>query len=272
MPHWQTVGVLESIWLLTQTNAPRGDLGRMPDDDIAAGIEWNGSAESLIGALVDAGFVVRHNRYRLVVHDWHDHAPTWLKGAMAKNGKSFVTMEEPASDTEQVMPPSPSTPAAESPATDAAQSDLHCGDDDNDGTDKVRPRKKRQAKKKDDKGPIDYPEDFEQLWAVYPKRDNRLRGKASALAEWKKIPAAEHPSVIDAARRYACSSDALRNFARDPERFLKSNWWRDWATPDPSGASRPVATGDLPQPIDESATRPLTQAELDAKLAALRGR
>lgn len=89
LPHWQCVGLLESLWLFTQHNAPLGDIGRHSDEDLAAAIEWAGDATALVTALVECGFIDECDENRLVVHDWSDHAPTYLKGAMAKHGKEF---------------------------------------------------------------------------------------------------------------------------------------------------------------------------------------
>lgn len=89
LPHWQCVGLLESVWLFTQHNAPLGDIGRHSDEDLAAAIEWAGDPTALVTALIECGFIDECDENRLVVHDWIDHAPTYLKGAMAKHGKEF---------------------------------------------------------------------------------------------------------------------------------------------------------------------------------------
>ena len=52
LAHWQCVGILESLWLITQTNAPRGDIGRLSNEDIAAMLEWPDDADELVNALV----------------------------------------------------------------------------------------------------------------------------------------------------------------------------------------------------------------------------
>lgn len=93
LPSWQVVGLLESVWLFTQSNAPAGDIGKHSDEDIAAHIEWDGDAEQLVKDLVECGWLDRHETHRLVVHDWHEHAPNYVKGNMAKHGKGFVTVE-----------------------------------------------------------------------------------------------------------------------------------------------------------------------------------
>ena len=88
LPHWQTVGLLETLWLITQGNAPRGDIGRLSNEDIAGAMEWAGDANELIENLVGCGWLDESEEYRLVVHDWEDHLPTYLKGALAKHGKT----------------------------------------------------------------------------------------------------------------------------------------------------------------------------------------
>jgi len=90
LSHWQCVGVLESLWLFTQANAPRGDIGKHSDEDIAAAIEWDGDPAEFVGHLKECGWLDTCDQYRLVVHDWHDHAPRYLKGALYKNGQDFV--------------------------------------------------------------------------------------------------------------------------------------------------------------------------------------
>jgi hypothetical protein len=73
-----------------------------------------------------------------------------------------------------------------------------------------------------------YPSEFEEFWLAYPARDGRRRGKGEAFALWRQVRADERPSVLEAAKQYAASSEALRGFARDPVRFFKKNWWREW--------------------------------------------
>lgn len=90
IPHWQVVGLLESLWLFTQTNAAAGDIGRHSDEDIAAGIEWAGDPTELVQALIGCGWLDRCETHRLIVHDWKDHAPNHLKGNLAKNGIPFA--------------------------------------------------------------------------------------------------------------------------------------------------------------------------------------
>ncbi len=81
-----TVGLLERLWHATATSAPRGDIGRYDDELIAEMMGWNGPAEVLVNALADSGWLDRHQEHRFVVHDWHDHAPNYVKGNVIKAG------------------------------------------------------------------------------------------------------------------------------------------------------------------------------------------
>jgi hypothetical protein len=74
----------------------------------------------------------------------------------------------------------------------------------------------------------DYPPEFEEFWAAYSTRNGRRSGKANSFTLWKKIPAADRPAVLAAAENFSRSKQAGDDKARDPERFLKNDWWRDW--------------------------------------------
>lgn len=87
---WEAVGLLESMWLMTQVSAPSGDIGRFANEDIAAWLEWSGDADELVNCLTECGWLDPHPVHRLVVHDWKEHAPNHVKGAMAKHGKQFA--------------------------------------------------------------------------------------------------------------------------------------------------------------------------------------
>ena len=74
LPVWGAVGLLESLWHFTATYAKRGDIGRWTNRDIAAGIDWKGNPDELIEALLTSRWLDKCKQYRLLVHDWSDHA------------------------------------------------------------------------------------------------------------------------------------------------------------------------------------------------------
>jgi hypothetical protein len=85
----------------------------------------------------------------------------------------------------------------------------------------------------------EYPEAFEQFWLAYPTRDARRNGKAKSFTQWKKIPADERPAVQTAAENFSRSKLELDNRARDPERFLANDWWREWCNDSSAPAIAP---------------------------------
>lgn len=116
LTHWQAVGLLESLWVFVAANAMAGDVGRHTNEDIAAAIEWSGDCDQMINVLVETGWLDNHPECRLVVHDWDEHCPTYIKGIMSKKGKTFFTRGDLSSPGE-ASPSGLSSPEAP-PATD----------------------------------------------------------------------------------------------------------------------------------------------------------
>lgn len=71
---YQAVGLLEALWHFTATQAQRGDIGKWTDAQIAAAVDWEREPSELIQSLVDAGWIDRCLKHRLLIHDWADHA------------------------------------------------------------------------------------------------------------------------------------------------------------------------------------------------------
>lgn len=84
------VGILESLWHLTAREAPLGNIGRLADEDIAISVDYDGDPVQLINALAETGWLDRCEEYRLIVHDWHEHADDATKKAVSRMGKPFV--------------------------------------------------------------------------------------------------------------------------------------------------------------------------------------
>lgn len=83
-PLYHIAGILESLWYLTTESADEGDIGRFTNADIAMAIGWEDDPDVLISALVETGWLDEHQSHRLVVHDWLDHAPDYVKERVRK--------------------------------------------------------------------------------------------------------------------------------------------------------------------------------------------
>ena len=111
LPSWQVAGILEMLWAFAGTNAQDGGIGRFHDDDLAAWMEWAGDAKELIESLVDCGWIDPHPEFRLMIHDWEDHCPRWIKGAQARHGK------HPAKHAAKQLAKEPAKHAAKHPTS-----------------------------------------------------------------------------------------------------------------------------------------------------------
>ena len=73
---------------------------------------------------------------------------------------------------------------------------------------------------------------FEQFWSVYPARNRRKLGKAQCHPFFEALSEDDQTACIQAAKHYAkaCQprADEFVPAPRDPIRFLKHDWWRDW--------------------------------------------
>lgn len=106
MPQYAVIGLLESLWMFTSKNSPEGDIGKHSNDDIACMVEWEGDPDELIAVLVKCEWLDEHPEHRLIVHDWSEHAPNWLKGNLARHGRQFADAivqpaKQPAGSTSQ---------------------------------------------------------------------------------------------------------------------------------------------------------------------------
>ncbi len=95
IPSCQAVGLLESLWHLTAREAPRGDIGKLSNEDIALSIDYRADETAMLDALVDCGWLDRDPVHRLVVHDWADHADDAVQMRLARNRQFFASGRAP---------------------------------------------------------------------------------------------------------------------------------------------------------------------------------
>ena len=92
---YEAVGILESLWHMTATQAPRGDIGKWSNEDIAAQLEWAGDEKVLIDALVACGWLDRDPEHRLLVHDWSVHADQNVRRSPQVKRHGFAGPHQP---------------------------------------------------------------------------------------------------------------------------------------------------------------------------------
>jgi len=116
---------------------------------------------------------------------------------------------------------------------------------------KTSVRKRTGALKKASDQKI-WPEDFTWFWEAYPKRNDKRVGKKATYRRWLQICKSDSSmEVFHAAQNYAQSKIArVDGKARDPERFLKDDYWRDWL--DGPGTDVHVEERDKPHPAPKA--------------------
>lgn len=76
---------------------------------------------------------------------------------------------------------------------------------------------------------------FEEAWGRYPKRNGKRVGKKTASDKWRKLTVEGRRECWKAIGNYAAAVNRGETIAKDMERFLAANYWRDWTEPpDPS--------------------------------------
>ena len=92
---YAAVGLLEMLWHFTARYAPRGDIGRFTDGIIGNSLDWGGNIPELMAALIKIGWLDKNNEYRLIVHDWSDHADDTCDKYLANHGLTYCDGREP---------------------------------------------------------------------------------------------------------------------------------------------------------------------------------
>lgn len=87
---WMAVGLLESLWHITAKDADDGGIGRLSNEEIAIAIDYLGDENELVDALVGSGWIDTHPTCRLVVHDWSEHADTFVHRRLERQGRLFA--------------------------------------------------------------------------------------------------------------------------------------------------------------------------------------
>lgn len=112
IPIYSAVGLLELLWHFTARYAPQGDIGKHSDKAIAKALYWqkrpgrtvipaefipnSGRITTelwLISSLIRAEFMDISPKYRLVVHDWSDHADEAVRKFLSRHSLDFVQTE-----------------------------------------------------------------------------------------------------------------------------------------------------------------------------------
>ena len=212
---WGARGIVQSVWHVTAIEAPRGDLGKMADEDIAYQIGWQGEPGRLVSALVDSGWLDESDEFRLVVHDWSHHCEDSVHSKLARAGLTFCDGTQPKlhrlTQRERDRIEARQNAAAETPR-------------------QMRPAappldKAKRAKPE----PATAPDpDFDTFWRCYPRK----KDKPDALKAWRQT-AKERPPIEQLLQALKTEIEEKRrkpdwlDYMKYPAGWLRNHSWNN---------------------------------------------
>lgn len=259
LTRFEAMGLLEALWHFTGRYAPQGDLGRWSDEEIAAWIEWPGDPGELIGTLVICGWLDVNETYRLVVHDWPDHADEATKVSLKRAGKTFVvatnsgtvpTKPQPVATVSGPPEPEPEPepchampePPLRGGTNMAAETASSAG-----RSEPIAPAPRFRA------------EDWEAFIAVYPPR-NGDRGLAKGREKFMALIKSGVPpgDLLEGAQRYRAWADAEGSTGSQfvqqiPTWLNRKGWQEEWAI-------RTGGNGNGPHPAGQRGNRAASES------------
>lgn len=256
LPLWQAVGLLEALWQLTAKDTPRGDIGRYSDEDIAAWLEYDGNAAELIEAFISSGWIDRSDEHRLVVHDWHMHAPNYVKGNVSRHLGGFVSKAPQGS----LPPTSPGEPGASVPPSLTKPSQAKPSTMSGSREPDVEPEIEKTEK------PKPYSTDFEDFWQAFPS--GRKTKKRTAWNAWKvAIRRVDDPThLVQRAKDYARSEAGRGEYVQMPSSWLTGGCWEDEdAVWNGNGSPPPVGPAKRDPELQRNMLRKQITTEADAR-------
>lgn len=122
-----------------------------------------------------------------------------------------------------------------------------------------------------------FPEVFEKFWEHYPARQGKKVGKGQAYKMWQLLSEEDQQLCCQAAKIYGEFYKRTRDpnvfvpEPRDPIRFLRHDWWRDWLTPQVD-APQPCQFRSLAYPCHDKAEPGDTHCKVHREFIAMRKR
>lgn len=87
-------GVMERLWHYTAKYCLQGNIGKVPNAEIAEVCGWPvRRADELVIALLQSGWLDSSKNHRLLVHDWAEHAEDSVKKTLKNRGLQFFFPE-----------------------------------------------------------------------------------------------------------------------------------------------------------------------------------
>ena len=87
----EAIGALVMLFELAGESTWLGDIGALRNREIADACDHDGPSQDFIHALIDCNWLDRCKVHRLVIHDWAEHAPPWIKLRAEEEGETLLS-------------------------------------------------------------------------------------------------------------------------------------------------------------------------------------
>lgn len=91
------------------------------------------------------------------------------------------------------------------------------------------------------------------FWKPYPPRNGKKLNKGGTFGLWRRLDPKSRRMVALAVQHYAAAVRDGLTIAKDPERFIKGDYWRDWlqaAVPDRQPTEGAKGESEFGEPME----------------------
>lgn len=224
------IGHLELLWAFTGKNAPQGNIGKWPNGSIARACDWAGDPDQFVSALVASRLLDLDDEHRVSVHDWHEHAPGWVRAKLKGLGQQFL-MPKQGSPPDTTQGSTPGSPHGTRPSIQGKCSEGQCSEGKCSSRARVGEGSAQPAPPKGDE-PTDTFALLTRLQAIYPA--GTYTGVTWHQAErelGKLLDAGESAETIVAnttayREQQQAAGKIGTQFIRSPKSFFGEGHWR----------------------------------------------
>lgn len=234
----EAIGILHCLWWWSLDYAEDGNLDQFDADDIAAGCEWSGDSEYLVGSLIESGFL---DAGPVRVHDWGTYVGRLIEQREGNRQRARESYERRKANNTSTKASADSLRAdcAESTGLPTNQQDR------TNRTNQTTPTNKATTSASandevlsDEVEGRDFLHPFDLFIAVYPRIGNEdaTREALRTLVAQGVEPGA----LVYAARQYAeeVKGDCREaKFIKLAKNFLNEGLWKDYIYISGSGTS-----------------------------------
>lgn len=237
----EALGIVEALCNhVAPRSAPQGDIGKLADVEIATACCSAREASLLVASLVAAGWLDPHPTYRLLIHDWEDHADEAVRKWLLRNHLPWLTASGPRRvGVRTVSRRRLDTSRRRRDGVDPPRA----GNGNGNGSERENKIPETQGGLGGVPAVRTLAEGFAAFWGEYPVK----KGKQDAWAVWQKLaPDAALVTTIRTAvaRLRALDVDWRRGYVPHPATLLRGRRWEDEPKTPPLAAGSERTAGN----------------------------